>query len=84
MRNRVFLLLVIFVVVLSAVPALAQVDRISPVDARFMVGAGEALLICGYEDVEKCAEMRLEGSIDRATLEKVEKALKQEFTLIFY
>jgi hypothetical protein len=76
--------MVILTVVLLATSAWAEVDRISPSDARFMVKTGQALLVCAYDDVGKCAEIRLEGSIDLATLQKVGNALRRDSTVIFF
>lgn len=84
MRGGVLFWLMVLAVVLPAAVAWADVDRISPGDARLMVEEGKALLICAYEDARKCAESRLEGSIDLVTLKRVEKGLKPDFTLVFY
>jgi hypothetical protein len=41
---------------------MAQVERISPEEARPRVQSGQALLVCAYDDDAKCASIRLEGS----------------------
>ena len=37
--------------------------RIPPKEAREKAMAGSTLLVCGYEDEEKCRPIALEGSI---------------------
>jgi hypothetical protein len=37
--------------------------RIKPQEARKKVAAGTALLVCGYEEIEKCNSVRLQGAM---------------------
>jgi hypothetical protein len=62
--------------------ATAEVERISPEDARRKVQAGQALLVCGYEDEDKCNRMKLEGAITLRQLREMSAARDRE--LIFY
>jgi hypothetical protein len=48
---------------------MAEVPRIDVDEARRRVAAGEALLVCGYADEAKCAQMKLEGSITLSQLQ---------------
>jgi hypothetical protein len=49
-------------------------DRIPPEEAFEEVSSGEALLVCAYDDDEKCRKMRLERSL---TLNELEELLRQ-------
>lgn len=84
MRKRVFPILAAVVLFLAAGAALAEIPRVTASDARFLVKTNQALLVCAYDDVQRCAETLLEGSLDVATLRKVRPALRRDFTIIFY
>ena len=84
MRKRVFPILAAVALFLAAGAALAEIPRVTASDARFLVKTNQALLVCAYEDVQRCAENRLEGSVDLAALRKVRPALRRDFTIIFY
>jgi hypothetical protein len=60
----------------------AEVERISPEEARRKVQSGQALLVCGYEDEEKCSRMKLEGAITLSQLREMSAPRDRE--LIFY
>ena len=84
MRKRVFPFLAVILLVLMSGTAFAEISRISASDARFLVKTNQALLVCAYDDVQRCAENRLEGSLDVMTLRRVRPALRRDFTIIFY
>jgi len=56
-------------------------QRINVTDARQRVHSG-ALLVCAYDDEEKCRQNRLDGSLSLKELEQLSPAKDQE--IIFY
>jgi hypothetical protein len=65
---------------------MSPIERIPPEDAFEEVSSGEALLVCAYDDDEKCRKMQLESSL---TLDELEELLRQgevsrDRRLIFY
>ena len=58
--------------------------RVSPEHARDAVQSGKALLVCGYDDEEKCRSMRLEGSITLRELEGRLASLPKDQEIVFY
>jgi hypothetical protein len=60
------------------------VPRIAVDEARRRVLAGDALLVCAYQDEAKCARMKLDGSITVAQLESRLPRLGRDRELIFY
>jgi len=58
--------------------------RITPQEAYEKVKAGQALLVCGYEEEEKFRAMRLEMAISFAGLQKMLPALPKDREIIFY
>lgn len=61
-----------------------NVERIDVTTARQKVTAGQALLVCGYEDDAKCRKGRLEGSMPFARLEGLAPSLPKTQEIIFY
>lgn len=61
-----------------------DVPRIEPRRARELVRSGEALLVCAYEDEQKCRSMALDGAITRNELERRKERLPRDQTLVFY
>lgn len=61
-----------------------DVPRIDVEEARRKVAAGQALLICAYEDEGKCGRMRLEGSTTLSELQARLPSLRKDEELIFY
>jgi hypothetical protein len=64
--------------------ATADVERISPEEARRRVQSGEALLVCAYEDEDKCHRMKLAGAITLRELREMLATLPRDRELIFY
>ena len=62
----------------------ADVERVSPEEARRRVQSGQALLVCGYEDEEKCNRMKLEGAIALRQLREMLPSIPRDRELIFY
>jgi hypothetical protein len=63
---------------------MTEVARVGPDEARRKVESGEAILVCAYDDAEKCRQMHLEGAIDMQELEAKLADLPKEKELIFY
>jgi hypothetical protein len=64
--------------------SMADVSRISVEEARRKVAAGEALLVCAYDDEEKCKKINLQGSITMAQFTSRVGALPKNQEVIFY
>ncbi len=61
-----------------------DVKRVDPRYARERVDDGQALLVCAYDDEEKCDAMKLEGAIDMRELRSRLAGLPRDEELIFY
>jgi rhodanese-related sulfurtransferase len=61
-----------------------EAPRIRPQEAKEKVQHGEAILVCAYEDEEKCSKMHLEGAIHMQELEEKLPELDKEQEIIFY
>jgi hypothetical protein len=59
-----------------------QANRITPEEARKKVAAGQAMLVCAYEDSEKCRRYDLDGSLNFQELWRRQPGKQQE--IIFY
>ena len=91
---RAVLLLAAAILLMGAQPASSQqaqlegaiiaAPRISPQDAHRRVTAGQALLVCAYEDEEKCGTMMLEGAITLKAFESKLPGLTKDQSIIFY
>lgn len=63
---------------------MADVERISAEEAYKRVKTGEALLVCAYEDEDKCRRLNLDGSIAFATFQSRAASLPKNQEIIFY
>ncbi|MGH9361871.1 MAG: rhodanese-like domain-containing protein [Thermoanaerobaculia bacterium] len=63
---------------------MAEVPRIDVDEAWRRVQAGEARLVCAYDDLAKCRSMELAGSINRDELRAVLPSLPRHQEIIFY
>ncbi len=61
-----------------------EVSRISVQEAREKVSAGQAMLVCAYEQDEKCNRVALEGSIPLSQFQQRAGSLPKEQELIFF
>jgi rhodanese-related sulfurtransferase len=61
-----------------------EIERIDPVAARAHVAGGQALLVCAYEDPEKCRRNHLEGALTLQELHAIEDELPRDREIIFY
>jgi hypothetical protein len=58
--------------------------RITPQEAYTKVKAGQAILVCGYEEEEKFRTMRLETGISFAGFQAMLPSLPKDREIIFY
>ena len=63
---------------------MADVSRIGVEEARRKVSAGRALLVCAYDDEQKCSKISLQGSINMAQFTSRVATLTQDQEIIFY
>ena len=61
-----------------------NIERVPAEDARRDVEAGRALLVCAYDDVSKCRQLRLENAIALHDLQRRADSVPHNQTLIFY
>jgi hypothetical protein len=58
--------------------------RVTPPEGYAKVKAGQAILVCGYEDEEKFRAMRLEMAVSFAEFQKMLPTLPKDREIIFY
>jgi rhodanese-related sulfurtransferase len=63
---------------------MAEATRIGVNDAYRRVSAGQALLVCAYEDEAKCRQMQLQGSIPLTQFASRAASLPKDQEIIFY
>jgi hypothetical protein len=63
---------------------MADVARIGVQEARQKVTSGQALLVCGYEDEEKCSKIKLEGATTVKKLDAQLASVPKNREIIFY
>jgi hypothetical protein len=63
---------------------MAEVERIPVEEARRKIKAGQALLVCAYEDEAKCRMMNLDGSMSLTSFESKVGSLPKGQEIIFY
>jgi hypothetical protein len=76
-------LLIVFLAAAAWAAQKGAIDRISVADAHKMVKAGDALLVCSYED-DKCKAILLEGAILKSQFESKAASLPKTKPIIFY
>lgn len=84
-RLSAALLLLFLTAVACAAPKSSPmtIERIGVAEARKMVRAGDAILVCSYDD-ERCMGMLLEGAILKSEFESRLSALSKTQPIIFY
>lgn len=60
---------------------MADIKRIGVEEARRKVQAGQALLVCAYDDEKKCNTIKLEGAISLGALQARQPSKQQELIL---
>jgi hypothetical protein len=63
---------------------MGEAIRISPEEAKRKVTIGSALLVCAYEDDEKCRRLHLEGAMFLTEFRSKLPALPKDQEIIFY
>ena len=61
-----------------------EVPRISVKEAREKATSRRALLVCGYEDEEKCNKMKLEGAMSLVRFQATLPSFSRNQEIIFY
>jgi hypothetical protein len=65
-------------------PAAAIAGRVSVAEARKRLSSSDALVVCAYEDQDKCEKIRLAGALTYNELKAMETSLSTARELIFY
>lgn len=63
---------------------MAEAPRLSPDRARRALAEEDALLVCAYDDQEKCEELSLDGSLTFPELRQRLDGIAKDRRLIFY
>jgi hypothetical protein len=63
---------------------MAEPVRVSPEEARQKAMSRSALLVCAYEDDEKCKRVFLEGAISLTEFKSKRPSLPKDQEIIFY
>jgi hypothetical protein len=63
---------------------MTEVTRVDVQEANGKVVAGQALLVCAYDNDQKFAQYRLEGAISLAELREKVETLAKDQEIIFY
>jgi hypothetical protein len=63
---------------------MTAVPRITPQEAHEKVEAGEALLVCAYEEPERFQALQLEGAISIQEFRSQRASLPWDQEIIFY
>jgi hypothetical protein len=64
--------------------ALMPAVRITPKEAYEKVKAGQALLVCGYEDEEKFKAIQLDMALSFSEFQKMLPSLPKDKEIVFY
>jgi hypothetical protein len=63
---------------------MSQITRISVGEVRKEVTSGRALLVCAYEQEEKCNQVALEGSLSLTRFQERAPTLPRNQEVIFF
>jgi len=63
---------------------MSEISRISVQDARKEVTSRRALLVCAYEEEEKCNQVALEGSLSLTRFQERAPTLPRNQEVIFF
>ena len=63
---------------------MTEPTRIPPEEVRQKVQAGSALLVCGYDDSEKCSKNHLEGAMFYGDFTSRVASIPNDQEIIFY
>jgi hypothetical protein len=62
---------------------LGMIDRIGPQQAKRDMASG-ALLVCAYDDDEKCRQFQLDRSVPFSQIKRMENTIPKGQEIIFY
>ena len=65
-------------------PAAPVPGRVSVADVRVRLSSSDALVVCAYEDQQKCEQIRLAGALTFDELKAMATSLSTDRELIFY
>lgn len=63
---------------------MAEIIRISPEETRRKVNLGSALLVCAYDDEQKCKHLQLQGAISLTEFKSRLFSVAKDDEIIFY
>lgn len=63
---------------------MVDIPRIPVEEAYRKIKSGQALLVCAYDDEEKCRRFNLDGSMSLASFEPKVSSLPKTQEMIFY
>ena len=63
---------------------MAEIPRIGVEETHERVMAGRALLVCGYEDEERCNKIAVKGAMSLARFQSLLPSLPRDREIIFY
>jgi len=64
---------------------MASAPRMAAKDVKDRMGAGaDLILVCAYDDDQKCNQLRLPGSVSLNQLRAREQGLSQAQEIVFY
>jgi hypothetical protein len=61
-----------------------HIERISPEAAKADMEKNQALMVCAYDDAEKCRKMLIKGAVLKSRLEENLDGLPKGKEIIFY
>lgn len=61
----------------------ATINRIGPQQAKREIASG-AMLVCAYDDDEKCRQNNLDGAIPLSQFKRMENSIPKDREIIFY
>ena len=61
----------------------STIDRIGPQQAKREIASG-AMLVCAYDDDEKCRQLSLDGAIPFSQFKRLENSIPKDRDIIFY
>ncbi len=63
---------------------MTEPQRITPEETHQQLDAGQALLVCAYEDEEKFKKVRLKGAISLSEFKSRLSSLSRDQEVVFY
>ena len=63
---------------------MSEIPRIDATQAYLKSRDGDALLVCAYDDQQKCEESRLAGSVTLQEFKNMKSAIPKDQEIVFY